>query len=138
MNIIKIDQTITTLTADLKKESIQQVAKSVSSLVRVTDDKMKKGFIEHFAQTAFTKSQDEKFLVQRQVALLILCEIGKFANLTDDSKIFDGVLNLIQDKNEKLDEIRQYASIAFGGVSLGNLEKSLPIVINFIKKQSEG
>jgi len=46
--------------------------------------------------------------------------------------LFDGVLKLIQDKSEKVEEIRHYASIAFGGISLGSLEKSLPVVINLI------
>lgn len=50
----------------------------------------------------------------------------------------DGVLKLIQDKTEKVDEIRQYASQAFGGICLGNLDKSLPIVIKIIKESKDG
>ncbi len=58
-----------------------------------------------------------------------MCEIGKKINLCDRKNIFEGVLNLINDKNEKIDDIRQYASIAFGGISLGNLDYSLPKII---------
>ena len=69
---------------------------------------------------------------------MTLCEIGKKVNLCDNKNIFDGVLGLINDKNEKIDDIRQYASIAFGGISLGNLDYALPIIINLIESGKEG
>lgn len=59
-------------------------------------------------------------------SLLTLGEIGKNGvNLYSESQVFDTLLKIIDNENEKQSDVKLFASISLGGVSLGNIEKSM-------------
>jgi len=80
-------------------------------------------------------THDPKDLLQKQLALLVVNELGKQINLSGNTELVKGLFNIIVWKGDI--ETKHYASIALGGVSSGNLEKVLPDILSVIKQDQE-
>ena len=62
------------------------------------------------------------------LSLLVLGEIGPLRDYTKN-QVFEDLLTILKTKYDKIDEapeIKHYVSIAIGGLSLGNLNITLP------------
>lgn len=68
---------------------------------------------------------------------MALGEIGKRVNLCDEGNILQEVQQILSNKKNS-EEIRTAASLSFGGIAVGNLEKVLPQVIQTINNGGEG
>jgi hypothetical protein len=100
-----IDATIKQLFAKANKESLYTTAKAISSLVLVADNKDKL-ITQMHDNSVKLKSEDPVQLLTKQISLLTLCEVGKYKNLCDNERIFKDILNLIQNKDEKTEDVR--------------------------------
>jgi cullin-associated NEDD8-dissociated protein 1 len=85
----------------------------------------------------FQASSEKEDILRRQIALNVLGEVGKETNLCDKGNILAEVQKIVNNKSNS-DVIRTAASIALGGIAIGNLEKVLPQVIVAISNASDG
>ena len=76
----------------------------------------------------------QKDLLVQQLSLISLSELGRNSDLSSDKKLFDSILSLFQSEDE---DTKYYASVALGGVCLGNITYFLPIVIDLLNKQKD-
>ena len=76
----------------------------------------------------------QKDLLVQQLSLISLSELGRKSDLSSDKKLFDSILSLFQSEDE---DTKYYASVALGGVCLGNITYFLPIVIDLLNKQKD-
>lgn len=70
----------------------------------------------------------------QQLSLFTLSELGRNIDLSDDKKVLQGIIGLFDSKDE---DIKYSAAVALGGISLGNVDHYLPIVIDTIKNKKE-
>lgn len=53
-------------------------------------------------------------------------------NITDNKTIFEQIMFILQNKNEKGEDIKYYASQCLGGISQGNLDVSIKTISSVI------
>lgn len=118
----------TTTGLAVHKQAFHSIAKCVSALT-VTCPNESPGIVSQLINDIKNpKSSDSVKLL----ALLALGEIGKFIDLSNQSEIMSVILFSFSSTNE---EVKSAASYALGNVSVGNLPKFLPFVLQEIQKQ---
>lgn len=70
----------------------------------------------------------------QQLSLLSVGEFGRICDLSGDKKLFDSVLALFDVQDE---ETKQTASVALGGICLGNIKRCLPMVIQLMNEKKD-
>lgn len=75
-----------------------------------------------------------KDVLGQQLSLLSLSELGRKCDLSNNKPLFESVLNLFQAEDE---DTKYYASVALGGICLGNIRHFLPIVIGLLNEKKD-
>jgi len=70
----------------------------------------------------------------RLIALLVLGEVGRQTDLSEHKDIDTVVFSAF---DSKVDGVRNAASFALGNISVGNMKKFLPILLDFVKQHAD-
>eukprot|EP00331_Platyophrya_macrostoma_P030086 CAMPEP_0176438094 /NCGR_PEP_ID=MMETSP0127-20121128/19061_1 /TAXON_ID=938130 /ORGANISM="Platyophrya macrostoma, Strain WH" /LENGTH=1232 /DNA_ID=CAMNT_0017821943 /DNA_START=32 /DNA_END=3730 /DNA_ORIENTATION=+ len=119
------------LTSDLNKNCLITAAKALAGFVSGVDETARQKFIQELLGKV-SSSNENAFL--KQVSLLAVAEIGKQISLSSNKELLDTILKIFQSKEE---DTKYYAAVALGGISVGNIEFYLPIVLDLIKQNAD-
>ncbi|KAK2158819.1 hypothetical protein LSH36_163g01004 [Paralvinella palmiformis] len=110
------------------KQAFHSIAKCVSALT-VSCPNESPGIVSQLINDIKNPKSSDSI---KLLALLSLGEIGKYIDLSNQSEIMSVILFSFSSANE---EVKSAASYALGNVSVGNLPKFLPFVLQEIQKQ---
>jgi len=111
----------------LSKQSYSSIAQAVAAITINAPTEKRHTTVEKFIKDVSAGKED----TQRLLALLSLGEIGRRTD-TSNTSLLPVVTSAFESTSE---EIKQAASFALGNISVGNLTKYLPFVLNEIKTQ---
>mmetsp|Transcript_25555 Transcript_25555/g.22579 ORF Transcript_25555/g.22579 Transcript_25555/m.22579 type:complete len:433 (+) Transcript_25555:2434-3732(+) len=114
---------------DINKNSIHATAKCIAAVTNKVQT-ASNPYIKKFTGN-MTSSKDP--LVQ-QLSLLALSELGKKIDLSGDKTVLNTVLELFNSNDE---DTKINASIALGGITLGNVSVYLPTVIDLLNNKKD-
>ncbi|ESO96201.1 hypothetical protein LOTGIDRAFT_202232, partial [Lottia gigantea] len=112
----------------IHKQAFHSIAKSVAALTRINPEKAPNVVNQFVSDIKNSKSTDSIVLF----SLLALGEIGKHIDLSGQGEIQTVILESFSSPNE---EVKSAASYALGNVSVGNMPKFLPFVLQEIENQ---
>ncbi|XP_046376355.1 cullin-associated NEDD8-dissociated protein 1-like [Haliotis rufescens] len=110
------------------KQAFHSIAKSVAALTVMSPEEAGNVVNQFVSDVKNAKSTDSIVLF----SLLALGEIGKHVDLSSQGEIQNVILESFSSPNE---EVKSAASYALGNVSVGNLPKFLPFVLQEIENQ---
>ncbi|XP_060552206.1 cullin-associated NEDD8-dissociated protein 1-like [Ruditapes philippinarum] len=112
----------------IHKQAFHSIAKCVAALTVMSPNEATNVVNQFVNDVKNTKSTDSI----RLFSLLALGEIGKHLDLSAQGEIQTVILDAFSSQNE---EVKAAASYALGNVSVGNLNKFLPFVLQEIESQ---
>lgn len=111
----------------LSKQSFSSIAQTIASITASAPADKRSATVERFTKEV-SSSKDDSL---RLLCLLSLGEVGRRVD-TNNSNLLNVVTSSFESTSE---EIKQAASFALGNISVGNLPKYMPFVLNEIKTQ---
>lgn len=111
----------------LSKQSFSSIAQTIAAITANAPADKRSATVERFIKDVSAGKDDSL----RLLALLSLGEVGRRVD-TNNQNILQVVTSSFESTSE---EIKQAASFALGNISVGNLQKYLPFVLNEIKTQ---
>ncbi|KAK6186772.1 hypothetical protein SNE40_006048 [Patella caerulea] len=112
----------------IHKQAFHSIAKCVAALTTINPEKAGNVVNQFVCDIKNPKSTDSIVLF----SLLALGEIGKHIDLSSHGEIQSVILESFSSPNE---EVKSAASYALGNVSVGNMQKFLPFVLQEIENQ---
>jgi len=126
-NLADTNSIVNHLMTDINKNSLVPTARCIAAAIQHSGANT---YIQKFTENLTT----QKDLLVQQLSLISLSELGRKSDLSGDKKLFDSILSLFQSEDE---DTKYYASVALGGICLGNITYFLPIVIDLLNKQKD-
>ncbi|XP_050418505.1 cullin-associated NEDD8-dissociated protein 1 [Patella vulgata] len=122
------DEMMDTEADAIHKQAFHSIAKCVAALTTINPEKAGNVVNQFVCDIKNPKSTDSIVLF----SLLALGEIGKHIDLSSHGEIQSVILESFSSPNE---EVKSAASYALGNVSVGNMQKFLPFVLQEIENQ---
>jgi len=114
---------LTGLTGDLSKQSYNSIAQCIAVLVAGNDSR--DDAIKKFVADSVSKKESERLL-----ALYCVGEIGTRIDLTSFANVKTNILASLDHSSE---DVKSAASVAFGCVACGNMNKFLPEILSEVQ-----
>ena len=116
---------------DSPRQTLQSVAQCIAVLCMATSDARRGKTVEIFLKDIGGKSLQK---VKCQLALYSLGEVGYQCDLSRHDHIYSSISNMLQ---SNVEEIRAAAAYALGSITVGNMEKFLPQVLNALRTNDD-
>ena len=120
---------VNSLMTNINKNSLHATSRCIAAVTNRVKSVMNP-YIKKFIDSL---SNSTESLVQ-QLSLLSLSELGKEIDLSSDKKVIETVIALFGSNDE---DTKYNASIALGGIALGNINHYLPMVLELINEKKE-
>ncbi|CAK5269861.1 unnamed protein product [Mycena citricolor] len=113
--------------ANKTDSSANNVAKSIAQIVQ-SQQSIAAGTIAQYAKNIKASSKAKASTMV--LSLLILGELGRFIDMSNQQEIFRDSIERFSAEQE---EIRSAAAFAAGNIAIGNLQQFLPAIVNIVK-----
>jgi cullin-associated NEDD8-dissociated protein 1 len=126
-NLADTNAIVGQLMTDINKNSLVPTARCISAVIQ-------HGGASTYIKKFTSNLVNQKDVLVQQLSLISLSELGRQSDLSSDKTLFESVFNLFNAEDE---DTKYYASVALGGICLGNIQYFLPIIIDLLGKKKE-